>query len=97
MKTLFLIDAQGGGAMTHVLELAEGLSKEKFFPEILFFTNGPAIEHAKRKGISTHVIEKDETGYYTGEEWMLEPGELDKQIKQDEMGDPYIPVDVKFF
>ena len=58
MKVLFLIDAQGGGAMTHILNLAERLPKEKIFPEILFFTEGPSIKEAKKRNISTYLILK---------------------------------------
>jgi glycosyltransferase involved in cell wall biosynthesis len=62
VKVLFLIDAQGGGAMTHVLNLAEGLHKENIFPEILFFTEGPSIEEAKKRNISTYLILKKGVG-----------------------------------
>lgn len=62
LKVLYLIDAQGGGAMTHVLDLAEGIAKEEFLPEILFFTNGPAIEEANKRNIPVHLILKKGIG-----------------------------------
>lgn len=48
--------------MTHVLELAEGLSKEEIKSEILFFTKGPSIEMAEKRNILTHFIEKKGPG-----------------------------------
>lgn len=42
--------------MTQVLHLAGGLPRGKASPEILFFTNGPSIEEARNRGISTQLI-----------------------------------------
>lgn len=48
--------------MTHVLDLAEGLIKEKFQPEILFFTEGPSIEEARKRKIPAHLLIKKGIG-----------------------------------
>lgn len=44
--------------MTHILELAEKLPKDKIKPEILFFTQGPSIDEARKRKIPTHLILK---------------------------------------
>lgn len=58
MRILYLIDAQGGGAMTHVLDLAEGVIEANIQAEILFFTDGPSIGEANKRKIPFHIIKK---------------------------------------
>lgn len=47
--------------MTHVLDLAEWIS-EGFLTEILFFTDGPAVEEAHKRNIPVHLIKKKGLG-----------------------------------
>lgn len=48
--------------MTHVLDLAEGISREGFFPEILFFTDGPAVVEARKRNIPARLLLKKGRG-----------------------------------
>jgi glycosyltransferase involved in cell wall biosynthesis len=57
MRVLYLVDGGGGGALTQILELAGGL-QDNILPEILFFSGGPAIEEAKKRGISIQQLTK---------------------------------------
>ncbi len=56
MRVRHFIDGSGGGAMTQVLDIASGFRSGEVVAEILFFTRGPAVEEARRRGIATLVL-----------------------------------------
>jgi glycosyltransferase involved in cell wall biosynthesis len=58
LRVLHFIDGGGGGALTQVLDLVGGLQRAggDVKAEILFFTRGPAVEEARRRGISALVL-----------------------------------------
>ncbi len=46
-----------GGGESHLLVLVANLDKEKYYPVVLSFTDGPMIDKLKAEGIETHIIE----------------------------------------
>lgn len=58
IRIVQLIDAQGGGALTHVLTLAKHMPKEQVEIFIVFFISGPALSLAKQLGIPVIVLKK---------------------------------------
>lgn len=56
MKVLYFIEGNGGGAVTHVLNLAKKLPRKIIHPLIVFFLNGPSVQVAKEMGIDTRVL-----------------------------------------
>ena len=58
MNVLYLIEGDGGGAATHVLTLAEGLSETGVTARILFIGEGPTVRLAKDLGLLFSVVKK---------------------------------------
>ena len=56
---LYLIEGDGGGAVTHVLTLAKELSKKQgIMPILVFLTYGPSVNLAAKMGLRAHLIPK---------------------------------------
>lgn len=58
MKVLYLIEGDGGGAVTHVLTLARELIKKDIDPVIAFLLPGHSIEAAETLGLNYRLIPK---------------------------------------
>lgn len=58
MKVLYVIEGGGGGAATHVLTLAEGLSAMGVPARIAFMGDGPTVRQARRLGLLFSVVKK---------------------------------------
>ena len=58
MKIAHLIDAQGGGALTHIFTLCRNLSHNKAEMEVIFFIPGPGQKIAAQLDITSHLIKK---------------------------------------
>jgi len=56
MRCLYPIEGTGGGAVTHVLTLAEHLPKYGVQPVLLFFLDGPSVNRAKELGLNYRLI-----------------------------------------
>jgi glycosyltransferase involved in cell wall biosynthesis len=58
MNILYVIEGDGGGAVTHVLTLAQGLSEMGVSVRIAFMCEGPAVTEAGKLGLSFSVVNK---------------------------------------
>jgi glycosyltransferase involved in cell wall biosynthesis len=55
MKVLYPVEGDGGGAVSHVLNLAHALREENIEPLIIFITQGPSIELARNRRLDFRV------------------------------------------
>jgi glycosyltransferase involved in cell wall biosynthesis len=58
MNVLYVIEGDGGGAATHVLKLAEGLSEMGVSARIAFMCEGPSVRQAGKLGLRYSVVKK---------------------------------------
>jgi glycosyltransferase involved in cell wall biosynthesis len=58
LNILFLIEGNGGGAITHVLTLAKLMDPERFSVSIVFFVDGPSVELANEMGLNSRLIRR---------------------------------------
>ncbi len=58
MNILYVIEGDGGGAVSHVLALARGLSEMGVSVRIAFMCDGPAVTEAGKLGLSFSVVNK---------------------------------------
>lgn len=58
VNIMHLIDAQGGGAVTHVLTLAKNMSAPRMDVYVTFFIPGPVQKLAQEYGLSVIVMKK---------------------------------------
>ena len=58
IKVMYLIDGYGGGAVTHILNLALCTPKDRFSSLIVFYSNGPSVKLAKKLGLKVFIIKK---------------------------------------
>lgn len=56
MKVLYIVEGDGGGAVTHVLTLASQLEKWNVEPSIVFITPGPSVGAARNWGITYRIL-----------------------------------------
>lgn len=61
MRVLYPIEGDGGGAVTHVLCLAEELTKQQITPLVAFLQAGPSVAVAKKLGLLYKLIPKKTT------------------------------------
>jgi len=58
MNILYVIEGDGGGAVTHVLKLVQGLSEMGVSARIAFMGDGPAVTEAAKLGLNYSVVNK---------------------------------------
>ena len=56
MKVMYFIEGDGGGAVTHVLNLAKTLPKDLIHPLVVFFLDGPSVQVARDMGLDTRLL-----------------------------------------
>lgn len=56
MKIMYLIEGTGGGAVTHVLNLAKRLPRGNVQCFVVFFLNGPSVQVAKETDLETRTV-----------------------------------------
>lgn len=58
MNSLYVIEGDGGGAVSHVLTLATRLVGTKMCPLVAFLCDGPSVETARRCGVPFYLLKK---------------------------------------
>jgi glycosyltransferase involved in cell wall biosynthesis len=56
IKILYFIEGTGGGAVTHVLNLAKHLPNDMIQPLIIFFLDGPSVKRAEDLGLNYKLM-----------------------------------------
>ena len=56
LKILYFIEGTGGGAVTHVLDLANLLPRDRMQTLLIFFLNGPSVKKAEELNLDYKLI-----------------------------------------
>lgn len=56
MKILYFVEGNGGGAVSHVLNLAKALPKDRMGHLVFFFLGGPSVKDAEDLGLSYKLV-----------------------------------------